>query len=216
MADAPTIPRTRAAVTAPPPFSPTHTITPSVAPVLTTTDVVSRVGALRNDVRILSEDVNDSYAQACILMIRERVSEMANRSAMDLLSELANQGLSWRDIARVLKVSVPAVRQWRMGATLRGENRLALARLVALVSLLEDIPVADVASWLEMPLATGIPVSKLDLLAEGADVELCELAQWHVTEEELLDRYRPGWRTRYESNFEVFEAEDGQLGLRSK
>lgn len=39
-----------------------------------------------------------------------------------MLSDLAELGFAWRDIARLVKVSVPAVQKWRKGGEgLRGE-----------------------------------------------------------------------------------------------
>ena len=77
-----------------------------------------------------------------------------------------------------------------------------------------DHVVCDVASWMEMPLTPEVPVTGIDLAAAERYADLLDLAADHVTPEEVLDRWQPDWRTRYQSDFEVFESPDGDLGIR--
>jgi hypothetical protein len=65
-----------------------------------------------------------------------------------------------------------------------------------------------------MPLVPGAPITGIDLLVEGWYAEVFDVATEHRTAEEVLDQYRPDWRDRYRSDFEVFEAADGELGVR--
>jgi len=74
--------------------------------------------------------------------------------------------------------------------------------------------IAEVASWMEMPLVPEVPLSGLDLAAEGRFVDLFDLATTNESPESVLDRWRPNWRDEYSSQVEVFEAPDGELGLR--
>ena len=110
---------------------------------------------------------------------------------------------------------MPAVRRWRLGEAATGTNRLAVARIVALVEMLrDDHLVSDVASWMEVPLVSAAPVTAIDLAAAGLFQEVIEIAANHSTGEDVLDRAQPGWRERYRSDYEVFEAPDGELGTR--
>jgi hypothetical protein len=217
-----TIEATADTVTTPvPSFSPTGPTSepvghPTFSPTRAINELVYQAGTLRGDVRDLAQDVDGVHQSAFRAKIDHRALEFSSRPVAELLADLGDMGFAWRDIARILRVSVPGLRRWRLGEAPRGENRLAVARLVALVDILATMPIDDVASWLEMPLVDGISVSPLDVMADGASVELCELYQGHISPEDLLDRYRPGWQTRYDSDYEVFEAEDGELALKPK
>jgi hypothetical protein len=185
-------------------------------------EVVAEVGHLRSRTRLLGEDVaetdrevGEAYREALSEQLDVKARMTAKRSVADMLSELADAGFSWRDIAALAGVSVPAVRRWRLGEAATGANRLAIARIVALVEVLrDDHLVSDVASWMEVPLASAAPVTAIDLAAAGLFQEVIEIAAYHSTGEDVLDRAQPGWRERYRSDYEVFEAPDGELGTR--
>jgi hypothetical protein len=75
----------------------------------------------------------------------------------------------------------------------------------------EDKLIDDPASWLEMPLSASAPVSRLDLLvAQRDDLVIRCLTGDEVPPEHLLDEFDPGWRDRYETDFEVFTAGVGR------
>ena len=185
-------------------------------------EVVAEVGHLRSRTRLLGEDVaetdrdvGEAYREALSDQLDVKARMTAKRSVADMLGELADAGFSWRDIAALVGVSVPAVRRWRLGEPATGANRLAVARTVALVEMLrDDHLVSDVASWMEVPLVSAAPVTAIDLAAAGLFQEVIEIAANHSTGEDVLDRTQPGWRERYRSDYEVFEAPDGELGTR--
>ena len=185
-------------------------------------EVVAEVGRLRSRTSLLGEDVAETdgdvgevYREALSEQLDVKARMTAKRSVADMLGELADAGFSWRDIAALVGVSVPAVRRWRLGEAATGANRLAVARIVALVEMLrDDHLVSDVASWMEVPLVPGAPVTAIDLAAAGRLQEVVEIAAGHSTGEDVLDRTQPGWRERYRSDYEVFEAPDGELGTR--
>src|SRR5665647_2812175 len=185
-------------------------------------EVVAEAGHLRSRARLLSEDVAETdrevselYRQALIEQLDAKARVIAKRSVGEMLSELADAGFAWRDIASLVGVSVPAVRRWRQGEAPTGPNRLAIARIVSLVEALrDDHLVSDVASWMEVPLVSAAPVTAIDLAAAGYLQEVVEIAAGHSTGEEVLDRSLPGWRERYRSDYEVFLAPDGELGTR--
>ncbi len=188
----------------------------------TISEVVNEIGDLRNRTRLLRSDVaqtdqqvSELHHRAVHVQLEAKARELAKRSPSDLLDDLAGKGFSWRDIAALAGVSVPAVRRWRHGEPPTAKRRLAIARLLALVEILrEDHLVFEVASWLEMPLAVGAPVTALDLAVAGRYEDVVDVAAQQATGEEVLDRWHPDWRERYSSDFEVFEAADGELGTR--
>lgn len=135
-----------------------------------------------------------------------------------LLDRLSESGLAWRDIAAIAGVSVPALRKWRKGGAATAENRLRIAFAVALIDWLgRDKVIFDVASWLEIPLDSNAPVSRLDLLVAGREDLIIEsVTGSETTGAALLDRFDRGWRVRHRSDFEVFEATDGQRSIRRR
>jgi transcriptional regulator with XRE-family HTH domain len=188
----------------------------------TIADLVEEVGSIRSQTRLLGDDVAETGRRARIAyqeMVERQLDVRARRLAkvgmLHLLGELADRGFAWRDIAALAGVSVPAVRRWRQGETPTGDNLLRVARVVALVETLrEDHLVSDVASWMEMPLAQGAPLTALDLAVAGRLPDVVDVAAGHSTGESVLDLWRPGWRAEFHSEFEVFEAPDGEPGIR--
>lgn len=201
----------------------TETTSPSeVSRTRTIDEVVDDWGLLRSQARLLGHDVaetgrrvGESHQRAVALQLDTRARRNAKRDAGEMLSELADAGFSWRDIAALVGVSVPAVRRWRLGESPTAQNRLAIGRLVALIETLRDEHmVSGVASWMEMPIAVGAPVTAIDLVVAGREVDVVDLAAEHTTGEDVLDHWQPDWRERYRSDYEVFEASDGELATR--
>ncbi|NLG66009.1 MAG: hypothetical protein GX537_10435 [Actinobacteria bacterium] len=188
----------------------------------TIADLVEEVGSLRSQTRLLGDDVAETGRQARATyqrMVERQLDVKARRLAkagmLRLLGGLADCGFAWRDIAALAGVSVSAVRRWRQGETPTGDNLLRVARVVALVETLrEDHLVSDVASWMEMPLAQESPLTALDLAVAGRLPDVVDVAAGHSTGESVLDLWRPGWRAEFRSEFEVFEAPDGEPGIR--
>jgi hypothetical protein len=214
MADLFTADRTRTSVTedAPQRVDRTRTID----------DLVDDAGHLRNVTRLLGDDVAATNQEVGALhhrafetQLNVRAREAAKRSAREMLESLARRGFAWRDISRMVGVSVPAVRRWRQGEPPTGPHLLAIARLLSFTEILRvDHLIADVGSWMEMPLVPEVPLSGIDLATEGRFVDLFDLATNNEGPESILDAWRPGWRDDYRSEVEVFDAPDGELGLR--
>jgi hypothetical protein len=146
------------------------------------------------------------------------IAHYGRSSARDLLQELADLGFAWRDVARLVGVSVPAVQKWRRGDGITGVNRLEVASLVAAFDLVaEHYGVQKVASWFEVPLLVGVPVTPIVLWAGGRPDLVFDYASGHTPDpEQILTSWDPQWRERYRSGFEVFRADDGQLSIRPK
>lgn len=187
-------------------------------------DLVEDVGLLRSHTRLLGDDVAETsrhvgqiHHDAFRRQMDDKARQAAGRAPQDMLSELADRGFAWRDIAALVGVSVPALRRWRQGEPPTGEHRLGVARVLAFVEILEvDHIISAPASWMEMPLSPDAPVSGIDLAAAGRFEDLLDLAAGHASAGEVLDRWQPDWRTRYRSDFEVFEASDGEPGIRPR
>jgi hypothetical protein len=177
-------------------------------------ELAAEVGHLRSKARLLSEDVAHTHQQALEVQLEARTDEAAKRSVGDLLQELADLGFSWREIARMIGVSIPALRKWRHGEGATGPNRRAIARLLAFVDVLQsDHLVQDVPSWLEMPLSTST-VTGLDIYALGRGDLLLMCAANHITSDTLLDAADPNWRQVVDDRFDVYTAGDGEHGIR--
>jgi transcriptional regulator with XRE-family HTH domain len=189
----------------------------------TISDLVEDAGHLHNRAGLHVQDATELrsattqlHTDTVLEMLRARASSHATQALQQLLAVLDGRGLAWRDIARLVGVSVPALRKWRNGEPATGENLLKVARLVALCEVLEEQAlITDPASWLEVPLVDDVPVTGLDLYA-GKRVDLLIRHALHneADPEELLDEFRPGWREEFRGTFEFFTAEDGMPGLR--
>jgi hypothetical protein len=148
------------------------------------------------------------------VLIQERVV----RSSADLLEALADLGFAWRDISRMVGVSVAAVQKWRKGERTTPENRHKLAALLAACDLIvRHRHIEDIGQWFEVPsLVQGVPVTPMDLWAVGEYPLVFDFATGHLGGEAVLDKFEPDWRERYDSDFEVFKADDGELSIRMK
>lgn len=176
--------------------------------------MANQAGALRTDVDRLSNNMAEIHSESLQIQVEARTDEAAKRSPADLLAELSEMGFSWTHIARLVGVSIPAIRKWRQGESLSGENRRSVARVVALVGVLEkDHIINDVPSWLEMPLA-GSRFTGLDVVEHGHMADLLEFAANHISGSDLLDSAVPSWRSDRDERFEVVEAGDGERAIR--
>jgi transcriptional regulator with XRE-family HTH domain len=190
----------------------------------TIADVVEEAGALRSRVSVLRDEVEDLHdnasqvqVDAFMVQVEDAATREARQSVDSLLNEFAEMGFSWRDVAQLIGVSVPAIQKWRRGGGVTPNHRRHIARALATCKLLEGHPfsIQDIASWLEMPIEPGVPITPLDLLGRGRiDLLLRWAGHSDARPEGVLDEIEPDWRDRYESRFEVFTAPDGQPGIR--
>lgn len=189
----------------------------------TISDLVEDVGFLKNRTRILVADsngVHDSAQQlhsaALDQLLRTAASQKTRESLPDLLEGLSGLGFAWRDLGRVVGVSVPAMRKWRQGESAAGDNRLRVARLTAFCDIVrEQYLIDDPASWLETPIHVAAPTTGLDLIASDRfDLAFRLAGDDGADPEAILDDFDPEWRERYATSVEVFVAADGQPALR--
>lgn len=187
-------------------------------------ELVSDVGVLRTRARLISYDLDETSHDVAQLhrdvreeRLVEETRSVAKRSAESLLDDLSERGFSWRDIARMVRVSVPAVKKWRRGEAISGENRYRLAAVCALCEILdEELLIDDLATWFEIPIDDASAVTPIDLVVAGRLDLVQEHAHENVAPSELLDEYDPTWRERRASDFEVVRADDGMMSIRSK
>ena len=179
-------------------------------------ELAEQAGFLHSVTRVLTDGAAGLHHRTIEMQVRSRTEEAAKRSAPDLLNELADLGIAWRDIARMVGVTVPAVRKWRQGEPPTGAHRKAIAGLLAFIDVLRsEHHIMDVPSWLEMPLGAS-SVTGIDVYAGGLIEPLVMHAAGHTTAEQLLDQYDPAWHRATESRFEIITAADGQAAIRMR
>lgn len=147
-----------------------------------------------------------------------RVKTHSERSHDEMLSSLWNSGLSWRDIARLLKVSIASVQKWRAGDKMAPKN---FARLRDFVAAYDTIaahkPGVDIASWIDVPILSDVPITPRDLWTDADASTFLEYALGDLQPEAALDLFEPEWRQRYRNDgFDTFLGDDGQLSIRAK
>ncbi|MFE6198233.1 helix-turn-helix domain-containing protein [Streptomyces sp. NPDC057838] len=175
-------------------------------------------GRLRDETNLLNQDANELHQRTRTEDLKQRAAIKARAGVKTLLRELsAERGMGWSDIARMVGVSVSAVRKWRTGGDASPEKRQELATLAAFLDVLSDYAIEDPAQWMELllPLPVGYRVRPMDLYKHGAVSALLDLADQQRDAADVMDEVDPAWRERRRSTFEVFHAPDGNLAIRS-
>jgi len=187
-------------------------------PSMTMATITREYGKLRDRTSVLDADVGTDHRAAQLQTLELLARDRARDDVVSLLDVLsAERGMGWSDIARLVGVSVQAIRKWRRGEAVTGENRLAVARLVALLDMLSsEIPVQDPAGWLEIPVIEGYALRHLDLYRLGRTDLLFDLAHLRIAPEAAMAELTPEWREHYALEHEVYEAEDGHRSVRRR
>lgn len=177
-----------------------------------------RVAAgLRDNVGILQVSTTDLHRTVQEYDLQERAALKNRQGAPALMEELSEaRGLSWNDIATAIGVSLSAIRKWRTGGECTADNRMALARLAALIDLLDEAMVNEPAGWLLTPVLPDYTVRFLDLVANGRDDLVLENAFQRMKPTELLDAYDPDWRVSSRRKFAISVDGDGVRSLRRR
>lgn len=180
-------------------------------------DIAARAGHVRNSTSLVSSDAAEIQHEAVHVQLDIRTAHLARREPATLLEQLSGMGFAWRDIARMVRVSVPALRRWRAGELPSGEHRRGIARLLAFAETIrDDHMIFEPASWMEVPISGDAPITPIDLYAADHLDTVFDLAAEHFTPEDALDQAVPGWRDKYRSDWEVDTADDGQPYIRLK
>lgn len=173
-------------------------------------NIAAQVAELRERNVALSNTIVGAYHRSIQLELEARAQDLTRSAPSSLLDVLSAEGFAWRDIAKMLHVSVPAVRRWRSGEMPTGQHRVAIARLVSFIKILStDFGVEAVASWLEIPLVEGLATSGIDLYAADRLDLLCDLAAGRLRAEVAMDTAFQGWRGRVDHEWQVETAPDG-------
>lgn len=191
---------------------------PTISETRTQTKVLTEdIGFTRSQVRHLHDDVDSLHQQSHTVEWQTRTTDRARTGLVALLDQLGELGFSWRVVARMVGVSVPALQKWRRGEKSSGESRARVAALVAACDLIRDhYLVDDVAQWFEVPVLLDCPVTPIDMYASKSAELVFELAAGHTDPEQILDKFDATWRERYRSDFETFRSGDGSLSIRPK
>lgn len=192
---------------------------PVVIPSTGLVSLLNQAAELTAKATWVGEDASVIHRDVLIAALNDRTKEQVKRSVRDMLSGLGDEGFSWRDIARVVGVTVPAVQKWRRGERASPDRVLRLGTMCALVDILGQHGVQEVASWFELRLQPEVAVTCLDLAAAGRyDLALRWGTSRHeVPAESIFDQFDPDWRTtRVDDQFEVFLAEDGVMSIRPR
>lgn len=164
-------------------------------------EVAERAGYLRNLTSLVDGEATTVHHDAFRILLDTRTSRLAKQDPSTLLDQLAGQGFAWRDIARMIGVSIPALRRWRARELPSGEHRRAIAQLLAFSQIIrDDHLVFEPASWMEVPIVRDAPTTPVDLYAAGRLDIVYDLAAEHCTPEAALDISEPSWRDKYRSD----------------
>lgn len=189
----------------------------------TSQELLRETAGIRDEASALSSQVGDLRKRATSLhrgaierVLNERTAVKAKSGAGELLDGLSGRGFSWAGLARLLGVSVPALRKWRTGqATASPEHRRGLAQFEATCELLEELMVDEVASWFEIPLQTGVSTSCAEIYRAGRIDLVFDYATHRIADpRDVLSAFQPDWRQVLADGFEVFEGSDGELAIR--
>jgi uncharacterized protein (TIGR04255 family) len=179
--------------------------------------VTERAGAVRGHAGQLTSDTVELHRDTTFHEWTTRTAARGKNAPTELLAELAELGFAWRDVARMVGVSVAAVQKWRRGERITGDNRRRVAGLLAACDMVaEHYFVSEVASWFEMPLVPDAPLTPIDLYAAERSDLVFDYASGHSEPGAVLAVFDPDWRARFRSDYEVFTAADGQRSLRPK
>lgn len=185
----------------------------------TTSYMLSKVAELDDLAKMLRTVTLEQLEEFQRKNIEKRAATKARSGVPALLEELtAERGMSWVHIARLVGVSVTAVRKWRKGGDATPDSRLGLARLAAMLDLLEELAVADPAQWMEipLPLPSEYQIAPLDLYERGALPGILSIASNRLDAEEVLSKEVPGWRNELRNEFQIVQAPDGMTALQRR
>lgn len=149
--------------------------------------------------------------------LKSRTRDLIKKPTKELLRRLTVEfGMSWSGIAFAIGISVQSIRKWRQGASISNDNKMALAKVVAVLDILNEEQIEDPASWFELPILEGYSPRHLDLLPGKQYGPLLELAYSYREPQEVLHSINPNWEIEFRLEHEVFIAEDGLPAIRRR
>lgn len=180
--------------------------------------LAARTAELRRDADELTKNVTEFHSDSEEALLERNTENLTLVPQEELLSELADKfGMAWAVVAQVVGVSPAAVRKWRRGENIKAKFHHDLARFVAFCRLIQqrDPRIGDVGHWLELPVASGADISRLDIYIDGAGLLLLQVAGAHITGAQLLDQLDPEWRDRVARarRYKVLRHDDGTSSI---
>ncbi|MDH2414340.1 hypothetical protein [Nocardioides sp. CER19] len=179
-------------------------------------DLRSRAAGVRDQSRIVGADAEELHREVQDYDLSDRAAVHVRRGHAALLEELSNFGLGWNEIATAAGVSLSAVRKWRNGGDCSADNRMALARLVALIELATEAMIEDAAGWLLTPVVDGYTIRHLDLIAADRPDLVLDFAFQRKGGRDVLDEFDSEWRDHYRRKFDVVTDGDGVRSLKRR
>ncbi|WP_369044497.1 hypothetical protein [Streptomyces sp. Midd1] len=119
----------------------------------------------RQHVRAMRRKAEKDHGKHREEWLSERTGSILRRDSVGKMLQTLSTGfgMSWSDMSRLLRISVPALRKWRNAGGASHENRQRLAELTAFVEIVRELGVTDPVYWLNAPLQEGYTVTPLDL-----------------------------------------------------
>lgn len=180
-----------------------------------TTRAFNRIwaGEVHNRIAEATEQLESTHAHS----LRMAAQRYLRRDAKEVLRILAAEyAFTWIDLGRMLGVSVPAIRKWRMDGRISGENHSKLAYLLAFAEILRNRGVSA-ASWMSVPVVPGYTVAPKHLYCQESAAALLDLACDGRDPEHLLNEIEPDWRNKYDDHgYTVARFDDGTYGIVSR
>ena len=106
-----------------------------------------------------------TFAGKVIATLQALAEQRVQDGLAALVEELGDLGFSWRDVARIAGVSLPALHRWRQGVSTSGGNVKRAAMLVVLCETARgDRGIDDVVGRLEAPIGPAAPLTGMDLV----------------------------------------------------
>jgi hypothetical protein len=146
--------------------------------------------------------------------LQEEYTRLSQRPAQELLQVLGTQhAFAWVDIARMIGVSVPAIRKWRHHGGVTPDNAAKLAELAAFATVLEEItPGIRAAAWMSTPLVPGFTVAPADLYSRNRAASLLDIGHGAYPVAKALDDLEPGWRERFaDGGVDIADGPEGRV-----
>ena len=147
--------------------------------------------------------------------ISDLAREATKRTARAIVDDLATEfGLAWVDLAKMVGVSVPAIRKWRLDGGVGPENHRRLAEVSAFLrALREYASVQDPAAWISQRMLPGHTVTVRHLYSADRAGLLLDYASGGVSATDVLERTEPAWRVTYATDDDVVIFSDGVPAL---
>lgn len=168
---------------------------------------------ITQEVSGLTTRVQSGRREMYLTHLAQLQSDTNGYPATAVLDTLADIGFSWRHIARMAGVSVPAVQKWRRGERLTPESRTRLGLTLAVATFLQRRYGIDPSEWMELPIPPS-DLAPIDLFVKGRLDLIFDLASRAEPAEAILSEFDPSWRNNHVAPpYRTFLDEDGAIGI---